>query len=118
MTSAIHLQHIKTRVAHNNCSECRADCERRFVDTTPWRYEHVRDYLTYVRACLAGLDDSAGAQRWYRAFRKALHMRISAKCPVAGRKRCDSYLERMGQFRRDTDAAYLRRFAARGASCL
>ena len=122
MQSAEHKQHIKSRVAHSNCSECRADCERRFVDTTPWKYTHVSEYLAWARprvqAIHKGNEWSVDARIWYRKFRKALHTRISSKAPRAGRKQCDSYLERMGQFPRGTDSGYLRAFASRGASCL
>lgn len=121
MRSDQHWMHISSRVSHNDCDECRADTERRFVSLRPWRYQHTGEYLAYVRPRLAAMRngaDTVEARVWRRKFERALHRRISGKVPVAGRKRCDSYLERMGQFRRDTDAGYLRRFAARGASCL
>lgn len=93
------------------------------MELTPWReYKHVSEYLAYVRPRIAaqGVDDSMDARIWYRGFRLALQRRISLRAPIPGRKRCDGYLERLKQFRpgRGTDAAYLRRFAQRGASCL
>ncbi len=122
MTSQEHNQHIKTRVSHSNCSECRADTERQFVNTRAWRYEHVSEYVAYIRPRIEAIRNGAGSllesRVWHRGFRKALHTRISAKVPRIGRKYCDSYLQRMGQFPRSMDAGYLRDFASRGASCL
>jgi hypothetical protein len=122
MTTPQHRSHLQSRISHSDCSECRADTEKRFVDTTRWNYAHVREYLAYVRPLLALIragHDSTDAAIWLRKFRAALDRRISLKAGVPlERKRCDSYLERLGQFPRSTDAAYLRRFAARGASCL
>jgi hypothetical protein len=31
MKTAEHQRHIQSRVSHNNCQECRADCERQFL---------------------------------------------------------------------------------------
>ena len=122
MISLAHKQHIKYRSSHSDCFECRADTERRFVDTTPWRYAHVRDYLAYVRPLLALIragNDSVEARVWHRKFILALDRRITLKNPPRGRKYCDSYLERFRQFRgMKLDRAYLMRFASRGASCL
>lgn len=123
MKTAEHQQHIATRTAHNNCSECRGDTERSFVPTQQWRYQHVAEYLNWAKPRLAAIatgEDSTDARIWLRKFRAALHARINLKTASAipQRKRCNSYLERMGQFPRSTDAAYLRRFAQRGASAL
>jgi hypothetical protein len=124
MQSTIHLAHIKANQSWNNCSECRADTERRFVQTVPWReYRFVSEYLAYIRPRLNAVatDDSVDARIWYRGFRLALNRRISLRTPSAGRKQCDSYLERLKQFRfpsSKADATYLRSFASRGASCL
>jgi hypothetical protein len=127
MQSDQHKQHIREFTSHANCSECRADTERRFVDRQPWRYQHAGDYLSYVKPRLDAIRDEellasdVDARIWYRKFVKALHVRISLKMPTGGRKYCDSYLERMRQFRKGTkgtDSGYLRQFASRGASCL
>lgn len=119
-----HRQHITSRVSHSNCSECRADTERRFVDISTWRYQHVAYYLAWAKPRLAaihkGNEWSVDARIWHRKFREALHRRITLKAalPIARRKYCDSYLERCRQFPRATDVEYLKRFARRGASCL
>lgn len=121
MISATHASHIKQHTSHANCSECRADTERRFVPTQVWtEYKFVSEYLGYVRPRLAAVKtkNSTEARIWYRQFIKALHRRISLRNPASGRKQCDSYLERMGQSRRCSDAGYLRQFARRGASAL
>jgi hypothetical protein len=128
MQSVGHKAHIAQHISHNNCPECRADNERQFVRLVPWReYQLVGDYLSYVKPRLqaCAVDSSTDAKVWYRQFRKALHIRISLRVPIAGRKQCDSYLERIAQFRnRGTgawgchDASYLRQFTQRGASCL
>ncbi len=56
MRTAEHKYHIGGNVSHNNCSECRADTERRFVDTSQWTYQHVAEYLAWnmaasIQAC-------------------------------------------------------------------
>lgn len=124
MRTEQHNRHLRERVSHNNCQECRADVERRFLSPA-WRYDHVGTYLEYVRPRLEAIrtkangGNSASAVHWRAEFRRALDQRITLKAgPEIGRKRCPSYLERMGQFPRKTDAAYLRRFARRGASTL
>jgi hypothetical protein len=117
-----HKQHISLRVSHNDCQECRADCERQFLRPQWPKYEYVADYLAIVRPRIAAIkqgENSAAAQRWKREFTRALQRRITLK--VAGersRKQCDSYLQRLGQFPRNTGSDYLRRFAQRGASTL
>lgn len=124
MISRTHALHIQTRVSHADCSECRADTERRFVQTAPWRYSCVHEYLTYIQPRLAALRDGADdmdARLWRRRFREALDTRISLKTahPVARRKHCDSYLERLTMAKHPKSSTdYLRRFASRGASCL
>lgn len=123
MITAAHQRHLSGNVSHNDCCECRADTERWHVSTVRWRYEHVHDYLAYVRPRLAALRNGVNdvdAQIWRRKFLKALHTRISLKNAhqVARRKYCGSYLERLQQFSRSTSATYLRGFASRGASCL
>ncbi len=123
MKTVEHLKHIASRTSFNDCPECRADTERRFVSTSPWSYQHVADYLRFVRPRLDAIrygEDSTSARVWLRQFRIALNRRITEKVAsaCAERKRCDSYLERMRQFKRSADSAFLRRFAARGASGL
>jgi len=132
--SLAHRQHIAGRVSHADCSECRADCERRFVDRVQggqWRYAHVGEYLAYIRPRLTALQtgeyaDDPDARAWQRKFVKALHTRISLKVADTGgrcngRKFSHGYLERLKMTRfpgSRADAGYLRRFADRGASCL
>jgi hypothetical protein len=130
MSSELHRQHVSSRISHNDCPECRADCERRHVRTAPWTtYEHVRAYLGYVKPRLIALqtDNSIDARQWHREFVRALHRRISLRMPANGRKQCDGYLERLGQFvdrqslatkRHRANADYLRQFARKGASAL
>jgi len=122
MVSNQHSEHINNRVAHNNCQECRADCERQFLHTQWPGYQFVGEYLAWSAPRLEAIrngQDSISARQWRRDFRKALHRRISLKTGAEiGRKRCDSYLSRLGQFPRSTDAGYLRRFSQRGASTL
>ena len=122
MQSVEHVQHVKSRTSYQRCSECRADTERRFVCLTPWKeYQHVHSYLEYVRPRLAACatDQSVDARVWHRDFLKAMHRRISLRAPSAGRKYCDSYLERLQSARRgNTPASYLWAFAQRGASAL
>jgi hypothetical protein len=124
-----HVRHLveHRRYSLNTCPECNADRERRFVDRQPFAYKHVHEYLEYVRPRLVAIrqgEDSVDARRWLRDFHKAMHRRISSHAAGIGRKWSDGYLERLGQFcpqpQRSTraDAAYLRRFAQRGASCL
>ena|ERR1019366_1532866 len=129
MRSPEHAKHLLDNKAWNNCQECNADTERRFIRQTPWReYKFVHEYLEYVKPRLAAMDDSIDARRWHRIFIKALHTRISLRSPSAGRKQSDGYLERLGQFinrqyptggkRFYADAGYLRQFARSGASAL
>lgn len=119
MQSNTHKQH--TRVSHNNCQECRADCERQFLRPA-WRYDFVTEYLAHTKPRLEAIkagENSLFAKVWHMRFIKALHRRITLKGGAeVGHKRCDSYLERLNQFPRSTDSAYLRRFARRGASTL
>lgn len=121
MRSTQHQAHIADFVSHSNCSECRADTERRFADNRPFKYDHVTQYLSWVRPRLEAIrngEASVNARIWQRDFMRAMHRRISSHLIGNGRKHSDSYLARMGQFRQSTDADYLREFAQRGASCL
>lgn len=131
MRSAKHEQHLKSNVSHMDCSECRADNERRWTGHSPFRYAHVHEYLTYVRPRLAAIrekteaGESVEARIWLRGFIGALNNRINSHLPERGRKYSHSYLERFKQWRRcgkpgteTVDAGYLRQFARRGASCL
>jgi hypothetical protein len=135
--------HVRHLVEHrlfilNNCQECRADGERQFTRSKPFTHHnpHMSKYLEYVRPRLEALrngEDSVDARIWLRNFRVALNRRISSHIPGrSGRKFCESYLERLKQWenrrpeyyqlgrgnKHVVDAEYLRRFAARGASCL
>ena len=124
MTTSEHQRHLDTRTAHNNCDECRADCERQFAPRQWPGYQHVGEYLSWARpriAAIRGGQGSGAARYWYWDFRLALHRRISTKVtPPTGRKHSPGYLERMriATGGRNADAAYLRGFAARGASTL
>lgn len=123
MISADHRNHVYSRRSHSDCPECRADTEKRFVDTSVWHYDHMREYLAYVRPLLALIragENSADARIWKREFVSALNRRIGMKVSRAGgRKYCDSYLERLrGIARVNPGRTYLVRFAQRGASCL
>ena len=119
MVSHIHAKHILSRVSHNNCSECRADTERRFVPVEPWReYKFVSEYLAYVRPRLSALDGTAEANQWYRKFSKALHTRITLRVPAVGRKHSAGYLERLRGMNRCHDVAYLLECASTRASAL
>lgn len=124
MRTTEHQKHIAARIAHNNCDECRADCERQFVPIAWPGYQHVSDYLSYIRPRLSALkagEDSQNARTWYREFNRALNRRISLKGSApAGRKYAPGYLERlrMATGGRNADARYLRQFSARGASTL
>jgi len=120
--SVRHQTHLRTRVAHNGCRECRADTERRFVHTGPWRYEHVHFYLGYAQPRLAAIragESSVDARVWLRDFRRALDRRINLKVGMPRwRKLCDSYLERLRGMKHVKDVEYLRDFARCGASAL
>jgi len=131
MQTVEHQEHIKARVSHSNCDECVADNQRWHAQTRPFVYSHVRQYLTYVRPRLAALKSgrngglSVEAGCWYRRFRDALHKRVSSHAVSQGRKYADGYLDRLrmadvkcGPENARPDAAYLRRFAERRASCL
>jgi len=121
MRSANHVRHLAENTSHSSCSECRADTERRFARNVPFKYAHVHEYLSYVRPRVEAIrqgEDSGNARVWMRDFLKAMHRRISTHATGTGRKWSDSYLDRMRQFRADTDSTYLRQFASRGASCL
>src|SRR5208282_139127 len=123
MKTAEHQKHLDTRVAHNDCRECRADTERRFVSTAQWRYQHVHDYLGFIkprlRAISAG-ENGASARIWLRDFRHALDRRINLKTGTvqSWRKLCDSYQERLANMRHVHDTSYLKDFARVGASAL
>jgi len=122
MQTATHQRHITERVSHNNCDECRADCERQFLGEQWPGYRHVTDYLNWIKPRLEAIrngENSVNARQWYREFIRALHRRITLKITAeTGRKQCPSYLSRLSQFPRSTEAPYLRRFAARRASAL
>ena len=119
--AAIHTQHVRDRMAWNDCPLCNADRERRFARNVPFHYAHVHEYLEWVRPRLQAIragKSSVDARVWLRDFRKAMNRRITSHATGQGRKWNDSYLERLGQFGHCTDVKYLRRFAQRGASCL
>lgn len=123
MQSNQHLQHIRSRVAWNNCPECRADNERRFAPAQWPGYQHVHEYLTWARPRLEAIqagENSPLAQSWHKDFLNALNRRIYLKVqPNSGRKFSHSYTERLRQFRNMTVGSdYLRRFAKVGASAL
>ena len=122
MQTTEHLKHIASRVSHNNCQECRADCERQWLRPQWTGYQFITDYLAFATPRLAAIkagEQSVNARIWHRKFVQAMQRRITLKGgSETGRKRNDGYLERLGQFPRATDAAYLRRFASRGASTL
>jgi hypothetical protein len=122
MQTVEHQRHITSYVSHNDCQECRADCERQFLRPQWPGYRHVTEYLSCVKPRLEAIrqgETSVNARIWHRDFVKTLHRRITLKSGSEhGRKRCDGYLSRLRQFSRDTDAGYLRRFARRGASTL
>ena len=128
MRSQIHQQHIDARITHNDCQECRADCERRFLRPQWTTYKFVAHYLAFAKPrldAIKGGADSSNARRWHRDFVNTLQRRITLKgAAEIGRKQNDSYLQRLGQFSRNpndhhfADNIYLRRFANRGASAL
>lgn len=98
MISPTHSQHISDRTAHNNCSECRADCERRLAIGHPFKYEHVTEYLSYVKPRIQAIragESSVDARIWHRQFIKALNRRISSHSVSGHRKQSDSYLDRL-----------------------
>ncbi len=126
-----HKAHIAANISHNSCPECRADCERRFVRVRPFRYDHVTEYLRYVKPRLTALrtgrhgGGSIEAQWWHREFVAAPNRRISSHTGRRGRKYSDGYLERLkmadvkcGPENKRPGELYLRMFASRGASCL
>jgi hypothetical protein len=120
-----HQKHLSTNRSHNDCRECRADTERRFVATAQWRYDHVHDYLTWIQPRLEALrngEDSINARQWLKDFRQSLDRRINLKAHSRPnwRKLCDSYQERLKNARRgrNPNASYLRQFAQTGASAL
>ena len=121
MQSTEHKKHIAERTSYSSCSECRADTERRFAGGQAFKYGHVHEYLTWIRPRLEAIrngEASVNARIWQRDFVRALNNRISSHASGNGRKHSHSYLERMKQFKRNTDAGYLRAFSQRGASCL
>lgn len=122
MQTPKHQRHIASRVSHSDCHECRADCERQFLRPQWPGYGHVADYLIIVRPRIEAIrqgEDSLETRRWKREFTRALQRRVTLKGGSEhGRKRCDSYSQRLRQFSRSANAAYLRRFAQGGASAL
>ena len=122
MQTTEHRQHITSRVSHNNCQECRADCERQWLRPAWPGYQFVTEYLAFAQPRIAAIRDgvdSVAARQWHHKFLLALNRRITLKGGTeTGRKRNDGYLERLGQFPRSTNQMYLRRYAQRGASTL
>lgn len=103
MQTREHIEHIRTRTAHNNCPECRADCSRRFAGVTPFVHSKVpaearHSYLVWARERLDAIrtktlgGDSMEARRWQRDFMAALNNRISSHLPgQGGRKHAPEY---------------------------
>lgn len=137
MKSVEHKKHLNTNVSWNNCQECRADNERRFIHPRWVGYRLVHEYLEFAKAGFGNKGvrtwwggDRLTAEEWSREFRKALHRRIYLRVePPKGRKFCDSYVERLKQFvnrgihaergkKHSAEAAYLRLFAQKGACTL
>jgi hypothetical protein len=128
MRSIEHQQHINSRISHNNCQECRADCERAGLRPQWTAYQFVGDYLRWAKPRLSAIkagESSVNARIWHRDFIKTLHRRITLKgAAETSRKQNDSYRQRLGQFSRNpkdshfANSVYLRRYAARGASTL
>lgn len=119
--TASHKTHVDKRMSHSDCSECRADCERRFVSRQPFKYAYVSKYLAWAKPRIQAIrdgNDTVDARIWQRDFVLALNRRISSHLGRQGRKFNDSYLERMKGMNRCHDVAYLQQFAQRGASCL
>jgi hypothetical protein len=123
MKSQTHLAHIASRISHNNCPECRADCERRQVANRPFKYGHVHEYLSYVKPRLEAIrtgengGNKASARQWHREFLRALDNRILSHVTREGRKYAPGYLERLRMASRSANMDF-RIFASRGASCL
>lgn len=117
-----HFEHLAFNVSHNGCDHCKANNERRFAVINPFVYGHVQAYLSWARPHIAAIrtgNTTGDARRWQRDFVSALHNRIySRSLPPVTRKRANGYLDRLRGMRRVHDVAYLREFAARGASCL
>lgn len=115
-----HSTHIQRNVVHARCPECNADRERGFVQNRPFRYAFVHEYLEWARVRLAAIREgnvTVAARQWRAGFVRALNRRISSHDERRGRKYADGYLERMRMAGRGSES-YLRRFAARNASCL
>lgn len=99
MQTDMHRNHIAARKSYNSCPECRADNSRRFAVNRPFRYQYVREYLSYVRPRLEALrtgqngGDTVAARQWYRYdFMPALHNRINSHIPgQTGRKYASDY---------------------------
>jgi hypothetical protein len=119
-----HLEHLVHRgqAIHANCPECNANRERRFVASGLWCYDHVREYLAYVRPRIAALragENSVDARIWLNKFRIALDRRITLKVAApTGRKYADGYLDRLRMMGHVHDESYLKKFARKGASAL
>lgn len=118
-----HQQHLKSNISHNDCRECRADTERRFVSTAQWSYQHVHEYLSYVAPRLKAIRDgenSINARQWLRDFRIALDRRINLKAESrpAWRKLCDSYQDRLKGMRHVHNVGCLKDFTRVKASAL
>ena len=122
MRTSEHQRHLDSRIAHNNCDECRADCERSFLHGQWPGYRFVTEYLSWAKPRIEAIrqgKSSVDARIWHRDFLRALHRRITLKgSSESGRKWNDSYRQRLNQFPRSTDNRYLKRYARRGASTL
>jgi hypothetical protein len=128
MKSEAHKKHLRTLTSWNNCSECRADTERRMLHPRWVGYRFAHEYLEYAKAGFSGKGvrtwwggDRLTEEQWRKEFVKALHNRISLRIePPRWRKLASGYLERLRSALRgrNPNAAYLRQFAAKGASAL
>jgi hypothetical protein len=68
MKSPNHQKHLDTRVIHNDCRECRADNERRFVRLEQWHYDHVHDYLSWCAPRMEATIGALGRTRLVRSI--------------------------------------------------
>jgi hypothetical protein len=129
MISETHAAHLIENTDHANCAECSADRERSFVRTQWPGYRFIHEYLLWARAGFNNkgvttwwAGDRLTADQFRKEFIVALHNRIYLRMkPPKGRKYASCYLERLRQWKfpgAKVDAAYLRRFAKKGASAL
>lgn len=97
MISQEHKRHIKENVSHSRCPECRADNSRRFAARISFHYDHVHDYLKWVKPRIEAIrtkqkgGDTVEARIWQRDFIRALHNRISSHIQNPGRKHAPEY---------------------------